>query len=249
MHTLKGFSLIFLLIFTTLQITHAVPAPAQNLKEARYVEIRSGSRGPDVQMSEMPDWTLGYYGDDAYLNEDDKRVFGGDALYIYASKEDYKVEGINHDKDTLIVKVLKYNDKHSWGEVKALKDVGLYIDSGLITVQESDCYAIVMKMVKGVLLEETEEYKNARLAQKKALLEEVKSLVKEEVVRFAVQKQILHADFHVENFLVGGRKTDKGMTLDIPITRAELVDWGYPGIYKVKKDLTKAEVEEWFDLE
>ncbi|KAJ3868119.1 hypothetical protein EV359DRAFT_77966 [Lentinula novae-zelandiae] len=258
MHTLKGFSLIFLLIFTTLQITHAAPTLARNLKEARYVEIRSGSQGRDLEMSKMPDWILGYYGDDAYLNEDDKRVFekrlknlklgaklhclGGDALYIYASKEDYKVEGINHDKDTLIVKVLKYNDKHSWGEVKALKDVGLYIDSGLITVQEKDCYAIVMKMVKGVLLEETEEYKNAKLAQKKVLLEEVKSLVKEEVVRFAVQKQILHADFHVENFLVGGRKTDKGMTLDIPITRAELVDWGYPGIYKVKKDLTKAEV-------
>lgn len=31
---------------------------------------------PKLDFSQMPDWILGYYGDDAYLNEDDKRVFG-----------------------------------------------------------------------------------------------------------------------------------------------------------------------------
>ncbi|KAJ3867464.1 hypothetical protein EV359DRAFT_61421 [Lentinula novae-zelandiae] len=195
---------------------------------------------------------------------------------IYSLLKDYEVGGVNYGKDKVLIKVIggmdnpesKVDDK-AWGEVKALKDVGLYIDSGMANVDHGNYPVIVMKMVEGVRIQDTIEYKYAKVDQKEKLLEEAKPCVQKEIVHFAVEKGILHvqvafnllhikktnfvnvssSDFHLGNFLVGGTKTSKGLVLETPITKAQLVDWGYPGVFKVKKGVTKAEVEEWFELQ
>ncbi|KAJ3846738.1 hypothetical protein EV368DRAFT_88591 [Lentinula lateritia] len=280
--TLKtvSFLLLFLIVFT-IHTTDAAPTPAPNSKKIQRLGPPGGERNPD--------WVLGFYGEDEYLDGDDNKVFGefsddhgllpvhslnanmyhvleknlnhlvvGDVLYrhmgaynkgIYHLLEDYEVKGVKHGKDTLIIKVIgglrnpkSIVDNKVWGEVKALKDVGLYVDSGMANVDNGKYPVIVMKLVEGVMIKDTTEYINANLDLKLKWLEEAKPLVEEEVVNIAVEKGILQTDFHPDNYLVGGKKTPGGLALAIPITEARLVDWGYPGVFKVKKDVTKEEV-------
>ncbi|KAJ3896662.1 hypothetical protein GG344DRAFT_71955 [Lentinula edodes] len=287
--TMKIVSFLFLfLVIFTIHATDAAPTPAPNSEKIKRLGPSGGERNPD--------WILGFYGEDEYLDEDDKKVFGeftddhgllpvhslndstyhvlektlnhlvvGEVLYsymgaynkgIYLLLEDYEVKGVKHGKDTLIIKVIggprnpkSVVDNKVWGEVKALKDVGLYVDSGMANVDNGKYPVIVMKLVEGVMIKDTTEYENARLDLKLKWLEEAKPLVEEEVVNIAVEKGILQTDFHPDNFLVGGKKTPGGLALAIPITEARLVDWGYPGVFKVKKDVTKEEVRAWFEAQ
>ncbi|KAH7877836.1 hypothetical protein F5879DRAFT_925373 [Lentinula edodes] len=264
--TMKIVSFLFLfLVIFTIHATDAAPTPAPNSEKIKRLGPSGGERNPD--------WILGFYGEDEYLDGDDKKVFEktlndlvvGDVLYkymgaynkgIYLLLEDYEVKGVKHGKDTLIIKVIgglrnpkSVVDNKVWGEVKALKDVGLYVDSGMANVDNGKYPVIVMKLVKGVMIKDTTEYENARLDLRLKWLEEAKPLVEEEVVNIAVEKGILQTDFHPDNFLVGGKKTPEGLALAIPITEARLVDWGYPGVFKVKKDVTKEEVRAWFEAQ
>ncbi|KAJ3912560.1 hypothetical protein F5877DRAFT_84682 [Lentinula edodes] len=220
----------------------------------------------------LPDRILGFYGDDTYLDEADKKVFeknldlvvgshrdecsGAYNKGIYTLLKDYEVGGVNHGKDTVIVKVIggvgnpeSTVDNKVWGEVKALKDVDLYIDSGMAKVGDGKYPVIVMKLVEGVMIKETNEYLDAKVDQRTKWLEEAKAHVKKEVVQNAVQKGVLHTDLNSYNFVVGGADTSDGPTLAIPITEARLVDWGYPGVFKVKNGVTEDEVKKWFELQ
>ncbi|KAH7875796.1 uncharacterized protein C8R40DRAFT_1069017 [Lentinula edodes] len=74
----------------------------------------------------------------------------------------------------------------------------------------------------------TEAYSLAPWEERLGYLKTVKNLVEKEAVRRAVKDQILHADFSFYNILVGGTKYDTGGdTLDLPITKIGLVDWGF----------------------
>ncbi|KAJ3876689.1 hypothetical protein F5051DRAFT_441293 [Lentinula edodes] len=257
MCTFKDVSHLFtlLLLIFMLQTGHAAPAPMSTQQtNLQQLHPPGGKRNAD--------WILDFYGDNIYLNEDDKKAFmknldhlvvgdirsdcpGDFSKGIYTLLKDYEVGGINYDKDKVLIKVIggvenskSKVDYRAWGEVKALKDVGLYIDSGMANVDHGNYPVIVMKMVEGVRIQDTIEYKDANPDQKLKLLEEAKPHIRKEVV-----------DSHLGNFLVGGTRTSKGLVLETPITKVQLVDWGYPGVFKVKKGVTKAEVEEWFDLD
>ncbi|KAJ3854686.1 hypothetical protein EV368DRAFT_63053 [Lentinula lateritia] len=235
-----AFSLVLILILMA-KTTHAVPASVRRTINSEYTEMRKIVLGaPGGKRN--PDWILGFYGDDVYLNEDDRKVFGNYAFSIsypvhsvsismtslfidkkldltvgrcrddcsgafskgiYSLLKDHKAGGIKHGKNTVIIKVMLEIGNNAWGEVKALKDAGLYVDSGLANV------------IGGVMMDKTIEYKNAKLDQ---------------------------SDFNPANFLVGGTQTSKGLVLKTPMTEAQLVDWGYPGVFKVKNGITEAEV-------
>ncbi|KAJ3813924.1 hypothetical protein F5876DRAFT_62719 [Lentinula aff. lateritia] len=212
-----AFSLVLILILMA-KATHAVPASVRRTINSEYTEMRKIVLGaPGGKRN--PDWILGFYGDDVYLNEDDRKVFdkkldltvgrcrddcsGAFSKGIYSLLKDHKAGGIKHGKNTVIIKVMLEIGNNAWGEVKALKDAGLYVDSGLANV------------IGGVMMDKTIEYKNAKLDQ---------------------------SDFNPANFLVGGTQTSKGLVLKTPMTEAQLVDWGYPGVFKVKNGITEAEV-------
>ncbi|GAW02517.1 hypothetical protein LENED_004179 [Lentinula edodes] len=242
-----SYLLSLLLLIISVKPAHAIPTPAQ-------ISIK------------------GFYGDDTYLDEADKKVFeknldlvvgshrdecsGAYNKGIYTLLKDYEVGGVNHGKDTVIVKVIggvgnpeSTVDNKVWGEVKALKDVDLYIDSGMAKVGDGKYPVIVMKLVEGVMIKETNEYLDAKVDQRTKWLEEAKAHVKKEVVQNAVQKGVLHTDLNSYNFVVGGADTSDGPTLTTPITEARLVDWGYPGVFKVKNGVTETEVKKWFELQ
>ncbi|KAF8826249.1 hypothetical protein HHX47_DHR5000341 [Lentinula edodes] len=231
-----SYLLSLLLLIISVKPAHAIPTPAQisiKGKDARMRKIVLGAPGEDLD----PDWILGFYGDDTYLDEADKKVF------------DYEVGGVNHGKDTVIVKVIggvgnpeSTVDNKVWGEVKALKDVDLYIDSGMAKVGDGKYPVIVMKLVEGVMIKETNEYLDAKVDQRTKWLEEAKAHVKKEVVQNAVQKGVLHIDLNSYNFVVGGADTSDGPTLTTPITEARLVDWGYLGVFKVKNGVTETDI-------
>ncbi|KAJ4469783.1 hypothetical protein C8J55DRAFT_564432 [Lentinula edodes] len=241
-----SYLLSLLLLIISVKPAHAIPTPTQILikgKDARMRKIVLGAPGGDLD----PDWILGFYGDDTYLDEADKKVFeknldlvvgshrdecsGAYNKGIYTLLKDYKVGGINHGKDTVIVKVIggvgnpeSTVDNKVWGEVKALKDVDLYIDLGMAKVGDGKYPVIVMKLVEGVMIKETNEYLDAKVDQRTN-------------------------DLNSYNFVVGGADTSDGPTLTTPITEARLVDWGYPGVFKVKNSVTEAEVKKWFELQ
>lgn len=52
----------------------------------------------------------------------------------------------------------------------------------------------------------------------------------------------LYSEFNIGNFLVGGTQTLIHVSLNEPITEAQLLDFGYPGIFKVRKGVTEKEV-------
>ncbi|KAH7875804.1 uncharacterized protein C8R40DRAFT_160645 [Lentinula edodes] len=239
MCALKGVSLflpLFLLI-SMIQIIHAAPTQNPGHDNAVAKSQRLGPPGKE----RSPNWILDFYGDNEYLDTDDKKVFerslnhlvvgdiqedliGAHNQGIFSLHEDYEVGGINHAKDTVIAKAMLKIDNNAWGEVKALKGVDLYIDSGIANVRDEKIPVIVMKLVKGVSLKDTMQYQLAPWDTRLEWLNQAKSLLKKEVVHFAVQNQILHTEFHSYNFLVGGRRISERLVFDIPITEARLVD-------------------------
>ncbi|KAJ4485532.1 hypothetical protein J3R30DRAFT_3440146 [Lentinula aciculospora] len=245
--------------------TNAAPlptSPEQEMKE-RYL---------GTTKERNPPWILGFYG--AYLDDVGKKVFdktlsltqrdvddlindnrGQWSIGVYNVTKNYwklKDGFRRYKKDTIVLKRLKEPiGNNEMGEVKALKDVGLYIDSGSAPIGpwKMQVPVILMKKVDGVVMIDTAEFKNANQQQKVELLEQAKLHVRKQVVRWAVTKQLLHAEFNLGNFLVGGRQTATSVSMDTPITKAQLIDFGYPGIFKVKDDVTEKEVEDWFDLQ
>ncbi|KAJ3848639.1 hypothetical protein EV368DRAFT_86408 [Lentinula lateritia] len=205
----------------------------------------------------QPPWILGFYGNDSYLNEDDKKAFSkilslspqdvGDPIngdrgqwssgVAKLTKNYWKLKGgfRRYSKDNIVMKKLNVPiGNNDMGEVKALKDA---------------VPVILMKKVVGVVMSEAAEFKDATREQKLELLEEAKPLVRKQVVHLAVTKQLLHAEFNIGNFLVGGTQTLIHVSLNQPITDAQLLDFGYPGIFKVRKGVTEKEISDWFELQ
>ncbi|KAJ4474511.1 hypothetical protein J3R30DRAFT_3684628 [Lentinula aciculospora] len=258
---------IFLLlvpIFLTVA-TNAAPSPVPP-EQLMKLQLLGNTR------ERNPHWILGFY--NAYLDDVDKKVFdkilsltqqdvgdpisGGRGKWsngVYnVTKNYWKFKGgfRIYNKDTIVLKRLKaLIGNNEMGEVKALKDVGLYVDSGLAHIGpwKTQVPVILMKKVDGVVMIDTAEFKIANKQQKFKLLEEAKPHVRKQVVRWAVTKQVLHAEFNPSNFLVGGRQTPTSVSMDTPITKVQLIDFGYPGIFKVKEVVTEKEVEDWFDLQ
>ncbi|KAJ3995767.1 hypothetical protein F5050DRAFT_233492 [Lentinula boryana] len=268
MCTSTSSSLFRLLLFVSIllaAITHAAPlSPTYDERMKDYM------LGPTKERN--PPWILNFY--DAYLDEKDRTTFtrildldtqdigdpieGGLGDYddiVAKLKKDYK----GYKKDEVFVKILKKpgddqdrRDKE-FGEVKALKAVGLYIDSGIAPVRRDgkEAAVIIMKKSDGVLLpiKDTIQYKNALSKEKNKMIASAKPIIRKQVVDWAVTKGLLHVDFHVDNLLFGGTETAAGISLNLPITQVHILGFGYPGILKVDRDVTEQQVENWFDLQ
>ncbi|KAF9066302.1 hypothetical protein BDP27DRAFT_1365717 [Rhodocollybia butyracea] len=110
------------------------------------------------------------------------------------------------------------------GEVKALHDVGYLIDSGMLMHKNKPTPVILMKKIPG------------SPAQQLALVNHLKSKVKEEVVNWAVHKQLLVGNIHVV------------MDGDSVVKSVHVLDFGWPGVYTVQKGVDSKKVEAWFEM-
>ncbi|KAF9072019.1 hypothetical protein BDP27DRAFT_1418593 [Rhodocollybia butyracea] len=112
---------------------------------------------------------------------------------IYGLNKDYQ----GHKASEVVVKCMKQIDDETWGqawgEVKALRTVGYLIDSGLLLVPESGhdkpTPVILMKRIPGCILPETPLWANSQTQTQ--LVNDIKPKVKEEVINWAVDKNIL----------------------------------------------------------
>ncbi|KAJ3914066.1 hypothetical protein F5877DRAFT_83164 [Lentinula edodes] len=263
-----GSSVLCLLpLLISILFAHAAPLPIPPEDQMRITLL-------GTTKERNPPWILGFYGNESYLNKDDKKAFSkvlslspqdiGDPIngdrgqwssgVAKLTKNYWKLKGgfRRYSKNNIVMKKLNVPvGNNDMGEVKALKDVGLYVDSGFARIGPHDGQVpvILMKKVVGVVMLETVEFKDANREQKLELLEEAKPLVRKQVVHWAVTKQLLHAEFNIGNFLVGGTQTLIHVSLNEPITEAQLLDFGYPGIFKVRKGVTEKEVSDWFELQ
>ncbi|KAJ4001553.1 hypothetical protein F5050DRAFT_1328031 [Lentinula boryana] len=156
-----------------------------------------------------------------------------------------------HLKSDVIVKVMEGTGNDALGEVKALKDVGLYIDSGLVIIDKKEEPVILMKKVPGVSLLDTVQFRDASSKEViDAWVAKIEPFVRQLVVSWALSDQrLLHADFNLCNIHIGGKHTEQGIFFDEPITEVNLLDFGYPGIFKVSETVTKEQVQTWFQLQ
>lgn len=118
---------------------------------------------------------------------------GGFNTGLYELHEDYKT----HKASDVVIKCMPEPiDDKAWGEVKALKDVEYFIDSGMLLMpasakeKEKLTPVILMKKIPGVIPAKTSVWKKGRTA-KVQLANQMKPKVKEEVVTWAVDKKIL----------------------------------------------------------
>ncbi|KAJ3739186.1 hypothetical protein DFH05DRAFT_529219 [Lentinula detonsa] len=260
------FRLLFFVSILLAAITHAAPlSPTYDERMKDYM------LGPTKERN--PPWILNFY--DAYLDEGDRKAFTRnlrlgtqdignsiqDGLGVYGGdivaklKKDYQ----GYKKDEVFVKILgepgddKSGCDKEFSEVKALKAVGLYVDSGMAPVGRGGKGAavIIMKKSDGVLLpiKDTIQYKNALSKEKDEMIASAKPIIRKQVVDWAVAKGFLHVDFHVDNLLFGGTETAAGISLNLPVSQVHILGFSYPGIFKVEKGVTEQQVENWFDLQ
>ncbi|KAJ3738631.1 hypothetical protein DFH05DRAFT_1464496 [Lentinula detonsa] len=259
-------SILFrLLLFVSIllaAITHAAPSSLSLSYDKAMKEELLGTT-----KERNPPWILEFYGDYAYLDEEDRTAFTkildldtqdiGDPIDGNRGRNNDGVAKLKKDysgytKDEVVVKVLRepigdrgIGDRYI-GEVKALKAVGLYVDSGIAPVRPDKTKAavIMMKKLDGVPIKETIEYKHADPEQRERMLGDAKPMIRKQVVNWAVTKGILHADFHRNNLLFGGTRTATHISVNLPISEVKVLDFGYPGILKVDKGVTEQQVWE-----
>ncbi|KAJ3929008.1 MAG: hypothetical protein NXY57DRAFT_1041166 [Lentinula lateritia] len=107
---------------------------------------------------------------------------------IYSMKGKYK----GKSGDDIVLKVLKSVDDEAYAEVKALKGIGEYVDSGMFTVKGKEAPVIIMIKVPGSVLSDTPEYKKAKTDEKEKMKEEAIDLMCKEVAEVGKSKGILH---------------------------------------------------------
>lgn len=115
---------------------------------------------------------------------------GGYNTGLYELHKDYK----GHKASDVVVKCMPESiDDTIWGEVKALKAVDYFIDSGMLSMPQhkgKPTPVILMKKIPGVIPAETPLWNNGR-TQRLKLVDDLKPKVKAEVVAWAVDKKIL----------------------------------------------------------
>ncbi|KAJ3738374.1 hypothetical protein DFH05DRAFT_1496544 [Lentinula detonsa] len=149
---------------------------------------------------------------------------------IYNIKGNYK----NYNGDSIVMKVLKIVDDEAHAEVKALKGVGEYVDSGMFTVKGKEEPVIIMSKVPGSVLSDTPEYQKAKTDDKEKMKEEAIDLMCKEVAQVGRSKGILHNDNRIENIHVtmSGNKVDS----------VRLTNWGAYELYTMDKSTAEAEI-------
>ncbi|KAJ3763869.1 hypothetical protein EV360DRAFT_77948 [Lentinula raphanica] len=177
---------------------------------------------------------------------------GGNSVAVYDLKGTYKAHnGSDYDGSDLVIKILR-PDSHpvyTLSEAKALKIVGDFVDSGILSYKAKDwahahpCPAIIMKKVPGKLLDDLPVYQRATPGEKKIFRRVIGKLVCAEAgrVAFFTTPSIVHENNHKGNVLI---ELEKEESLAKPSVR--FVDYAWPQIFfaseGIKPELIQAQV-------
>ncbi|KAH7871668.1 uncharacterized protein C8R40DRAFT_1072412 [Lentinula edodes] len=145
-----------------------------------------------------------------------------------------------------VVKLVKLTGISPWlespsCEVESLKAYGQSVTSGfaMLPLSEGDAQVgvIIMKKVDGTTFLNTEQWKSVVLTKKQKLnaLDTLKRELEEVVYSSIREGKPLYSDFQVENVLIDAKN------------KPHLVDFGFPGVWPVKKVPTRDVFNEWFE--
>ncbi|KAF9066305.1 hypothetical protein BDP27DRAFT_1423961 [Rhodocollybia butyracea] len=228
---------VFLSVFTSVSYAHPTPPS-------------SSTSSNDGVLTHLEPWMGKLYSSSSNLDAEDKKAFAkslqgvelGTQLDDNKGIYELKAYKSHHPANGVVAKFLPEPiDGTILGEVKALHDVGYLIDSGMLMHKNKPTPAILMKKIPGVIPEQTSVWQKGSPAQQLALANHLKSKVKEEVVKWAVHKQLLVGDFHLRNIHVV-------MDGDSVVKSAHVLDFGWPGVYTVQKGVDSKKVEAWFEM-
>ncbi|KAJ3790352.1 hypothetical protein GGU10DRAFT_371419 [Lentinula aff. detonsa] len=169
---------------------------------------------------------------------------------IYTLRSEYKVSGANartYSKETVIVKfIAKHNEPEAACEVRTLERFGFFIEAGRVTTEKDEYAAIVMVKQSGEPLETIDAWINAPVAQKRAIVQDMKNRVHDQIYGWVTNLQIIHVDFDKNNVLAKIVKDEA--TNDIRLEHIEIVDYGLPGIWPTTLKVTDKEIfTTWFE--
>ncbi|KAJ3872826.1 hypothetical protein F5051DRAFT_444834 [Lentinula edodes] len=145
-----------------------------------------------------------------------------------------------------VVKLVKLTGISPWlestsCEVESLKAYGQDVTSGfaMLPLSEGDAQVgvIIMKKVDGTTFLNIEQWKSVVLTKKQKLnaLDTLKREFEEVVYSSTREGKPLYSDFQVENVLIDAKN------------KPHLVDFGFPGVWPVKKVPTRDVFNEWFE--
>ncbi|KAJ3861300.1 hypothetical protein EV359DRAFT_84465 [Lentinula novae-zelandiae] len=237
-------------------LTHATPVFRRAPTEAPFIEGTVRIINAFISLYQRP-WILGLYGADADYRRMSsfKTKFHGVKIGKEIStqyREDRRTQlaTVSSEKGTLAKIFLYEEDRDKWeatAEFKALEATSKQTDVAAGTISDWPVHGarrsiILMKNVEGEDLFESNCYKKAAKDPNKLdnLNKQLYAELHNVVYQFAKEKQILHADFHTGNFRITFSR------MNCKIKRVTLIDWGYPGIFTVKRGLSRKDFDPWF---
>ncbi|KAJ3886756.1 hypothetical protein GG344DRAFT_69399 [Lentinula edodes] len=144
-----------------------------------------------------------------------------------------------------VVKLVRLTIVSPWREstlckVQSLKTYGQDVTSGfaMLPLSEGDAQVgVLMKKIDGTTFLNTEQWKSVVLTKKQKLnaLDTLKREFEEVVYSSTREGKPLYSDFQVENVLIDAKN------------KPHLVDFGFPGVWPVKKVPTRDVFNEWFE--
>ncbi|KAJ3885892.1 hypothetical protein GG344DRAFT_82246 [Lentinula edodes] len=238
-------------------LTHATPVLRRAPTEAPFIEGTVRILNAFISLYQRP-WILGLYGADvdyrrmsSFKTKFHGVEIGKEISTQYREDRRTQLAIVSSEKGTLAKGFLYEEDRDKWeatAELKALEATSKRTDVAAGTISDwpvpgARRFVILMKNVGGEDLFESNCYKKAAKDQKKLhkLNDQLYTKLHDVVYQFASEKQILHADFHSGNF----RITFNSL-LSCKIKSIALIDWGYPGIFTVKRGLSLEDFDPWF---
>ncbi|KAJ3809475.1 hypothetical protein EV368DRAFT_67806 [Lentinula lateritia] len=228
-------SILVSFVISTTTLAHATPVLRRAPTEAPHIEGRPwilGLYGADVDYQRMSLFKTKFYG----------VKIGPEITTQYREDRRTQLAIVSNEEGTLAKGFLYEEDRDKWeatAELKALEATSKSTDvaAGTISdwpVQGAKRFVILMKIVEGEDIFESNCYKKAAKDREKLdnLNQQLYNKLHNVVYQFAKEKQILHAGNLRITFSQNCR-----------IKRVTLIDWGYPGIFIVKRGLSPEDFE------
>ncbi|KAF8828507.1 hypothetical protein HHX47_DHR3000154 [Lentinula edodes] len=269
---------ILILSISTLHGSHSLPvhseialnSPPQSMSTSRPSPIYpSPYNSPTVYQSStdtfvslLKDGTLKPFRNPTILSGgNDKKVFdrklegisfgpeieGGSNNYGLWEISDYQEK----PKHNLLAKFFKESGPQPFGEVKALRMMGLLVASGMIRDPHPDgrslpLPAIIMEKKEGVRLMNIIVYKLATFQEQRSMVEQIHAMMCRQAVEDAVRFKVYHHDNNLDNALLTFLDKEPVKVIDFikSVKGLELIDYG--GAYMVMKDVSKERLESMF---
>ncbi|KAH7868727.1 uncharacterized protein C8R40DRAFT_811526 [Lentinula edodes] len=174
-------------------------------------------------------------------------IEGNNNKGIYTLFNSVKVDSI--PGSSLVVKLVELERKSASCEVFALKALAtlqqqqhkapLFVTSGHMMHKKVKRGVIILRKVPGTPLQDIKDWRNGSNEIKLTMMRVVYNSILRQNYDLVQTKKLVHIDPDPSNILVDHPEDN--------LLDANLIDYGAPSVYPVKRDITMEEFEKWFN--